>query len=621
MKIFHNSQIQNYKYPFGAVSCGTEINLRIFCAEENNGVEIVLFYQETKRVLKTTKQNNYYIASFNAPEEPCIIWYYFTIKQNDSVIYYCDNPDNFGGIGQIKSEHPNAYQITVYNQGRTIPKWYTEGIMYQIFVDRFCKGESKRSLLCRNKALYHSNWHDTPHYFRESDGHIEYWDFFGGNFEGIIEKLDYLKSLNVTVLYLNPVFESSSNHKYDTGDFYTIAQEFGNLDLFQKLCMEASKRNIRIILDGVFNHTGDDSIYFNRYGNYDSIGAYQSTESQYYSWYDFIIYPDEYQCWWGVTSLPNVKENQKSYQDFVYSDDNSVINYWIDQGISGWRLDVADELPDFFIRGIKKAMMNNNPETVLIGEVWEDASRKISYDELRDYFSGYELDSVMNYPFRSWLIDFLLNNIDSNYLNRALMSIYEHYPLENFMGNMNLIGSHDRPRILSVLGNAPMNLPDDKSKEEYRLSDGQRKTGVKRLKLIVAIQMTFPGIPCIYYGDEAGVEGLSDPYNRGTYPWGQENIDLVSWYRKISGIRYSYPVFQKGTFEIFPSENIHVFGFIRKFDTDTALCLFNRFYDQSGIIVCYGNFNTGTDLITGKLYNLHEPVILKAFSPLLLLLE
>jgi len=336
-------------------------------------------------------------------------------------------------------------------------------------------------------------------------------------------------------------------------------------------------------LDGVFSHTGDDSIYFNKYGNYDSTGAYQSQDSPYYNWYNFSSYPEEYESWWGVSDLPNVNELESSYQDFIINDENSVVNYWMNIGVKGWRLDVADELPAQFIKNFKEEMRENDSDSILIGEVWEDASNKSSYDKRREYFLGEELDSVTNYTFRNILIDFILGKISSEKVHNSLMTMAENYPLFNMYSSLNLLGTHDVPRILTELSrNLNDNPIDDKSIKDL---------AVKRLKLLSLWQMSFPGVPCIYYGDEAGLEGEADPDNRRTYPWGRENQEILNWYKKITKLRNEYDIFKTGEWHSF-HYNKDIYGFLRTIknnkdvfqqekNNNTAVVLLNKSVNKS----------------------------------------
>jgi 4-alpha-glucanotransferase len=562
-EITHNSQAVYYRCPVGAVEGGSIIQLGLKIGfnervssvivrlwQENFGEKlIVLKPEDTEKGLIGKKvQGAFYSAKIKIPEKGCLLWYYFIISTSVRTLYYGNNPQHLGGVGQCYDGVPPSFQITVYNKGAKTPDWFKHSIMYQIFPDRFNRKGDK--LIPKKGAVIHTDWNDLPFYYKDVDTkEIVAYDFFGGNLAGIQEKLSYLKELGISVIYLNPIFESPSNHHYDTGDYHKIDPILGTNEDFIELCSEAKKAGIRIILDGVFSHTGSDSRYFNREGNYDSVGAFQSMKSQYYEWYSFHKYPYEYDSWWGFYTLPNVKETTASYLDFIINNDKSVLKYWMGAGISGWRLDVIDELPALFSQRFYKVLKEENPEAVLIGEVWEDASNKVAYGMPREYLCGQEMDSAMNYPFRQILLDFLLGNTDAKFIDERMQSLKENYPKENFYAMMNLIGSHDVQRILTLLGEAPFyeGMPAIQQ-ARYRLDDDHFNLGVARVKMAVLWQMTFPGVPCVYYGDEIGMQGFKDPYNRGAYKWNDGDEYLYKWYKKVIAMRNTHEVLQTGEF-------------------------------------------------------------------------
>jgi 4-alpha-glucanotransferase len=611
MNFIHNSWDLEYRAPFGALPVGSTITLRISGRDLKN-VQLRTLFDETETFypMKPAADSDFWEIELNIPATTGILWYDFKFQVGSCTYTYGTKGNRLGGEGQIYKDIPPSYQVTIYEPKRITPAWYKEGIMYQIFPDRFNRGADFSLDNFPRKVLIHPNWSDSPHYFKNDSGHIEYWDFFGGTLDGITEKLDYLQSLNVSILYLNPIFKSRSNHRYDTADYMTIDPILGTMKSFEKLLAACKERNIHVILDGVFNHTGDDSIYFNRYGHYPGLGAYQSPESPYYDWYTFDHYPIKYDCWWGIDAMPNLSEMNPSFQSFIYKDDDSVVRHWTRTGISGWRLDVADELPDPFIEGLKVAMLEENPDSVLIGEVWEDASRKVAYNQLRTYFSGFELDAVMNYPFRETFISFVMGKISAKTAVLIMMSLYENYPREQFMGNMNLIGSHDRCRVLTMLGETDEHVDH----ERCRLTKDQYALAKKRLKMLSLIQMTFPGVPCIYYGDEAGVQGFEDPYNRATYPWGREDVELLEWYQLITKIRADNPVFQNGSWKAHESSD-DLFVFERRDAKTCCLCLFNRSLKAVHLFQ-NDDFDdlTGVELISGENVSMQEPVILQPLS-------
>ena len=603
--IIHDSRNTVFRYPFGAVEAGSSVALR--CEVEGDGTEKVMLRlwidgagesllkmeeeswqrKETKkRPAEEEKKNagvglevesddagsvsfaaagntpvvprkkRMYHCTFPVPDKGCLLWYYFKIETAEKTYYYGNNMEQLGGWGQLYEEEPPSFQITVYDQAAKTPEWLKNVVVYQIFPDRFNRGDVPLSQFSgKPYALLHGDWNDVPRYIKNPDtGEIAYYDFFGGTLQGIREKLNYLADMGISCLYLNPVFESRSNHHYDTGDYKKIDSFLGTEEEFTRLCKEAKNHGIRIILDGVFSHTGDDSIYFNRKGTYPGNGAYQSKESPYYSWYQFKHYPDDYSCWWGDKSLPEVDEKSEAYQDFIIRDADSVLKHWMNAGISGWRLDVADELPDEFLTAFYSELKKTDPEAALIGEVWEDASHKISYGKQRAYLCGGKLDSVMNYVLRKLMLDFLLGKADAGRTNAVYMQQMENYPKENMYAMLNLAGSHDVERILTLLEeNGADKVQSNEIQNNIEETDGktfgQQKdltAGQRRLLLFWAWQMTIPGAPCIYYGDEAGLQGGKDPDNRRTYPWGKENKKLQDHCRGFIQLRKQYAALRTG---------------------------------------------------------------------------
>ena len=346
---------------------------------------------------------------------------------------------------------------------------------------------------------------------------------------------------------------------------------FGDEQIFKDLCSEAENLGIRIILDGVFSHTGSDSKYFNKFGNYDSLGAYQSLQSPYYRWYRFNDYPKLYETWWGFSNMPNVDELNPSYLDYIIRGENSVIEKWLKLGAGGWRLDVADELPDEFIKILRKKLKEVKKDGVLIGEVWEDASNKVSYNRKREYLFGNELDSVTNYPLRQIILDLVRNYIGNKYFIRRYLSLKENYPKEYFYSTMNMLGNHDTERVLTMLNNN-LNL----------------------LKEAVIIQMTLPGVPLIYYGDEAGLTGGKDPSNRKSYPWGKENKDILEFYKKVASIRATEEALKNGEIEFLEFNN-GILGFERTLNKDRIIVIVNTLEKEDNITI---------DNIDGKVINL-----------------
>ncbi|WP_455576867.1 4-alpha-glucanotransferase [Anaerosinus sp.] len=573
-KIIHNSQMSGFRNIFGAVKANSELKISIHIPEIYKPTNVILrLWQDNtgETLVKMRKADILgddlkFQCTIAMPSKGCLLWYYFVIVNTEKTIFYGNNAQNLGGEGAVYEQQPPSFQITVYNEDAKTPDWFKSSVMYQIFPDRFYNGHKDGFVHTYKKnAVVHASWENAPCYFKDPDTkEILAYDFFGGNIAGIKAKLPYLKELGINVIYLNPIFKAESNHRYDTGDYHQIDPMLGTNEEFGDFCSYARSEGFRIILDGVFSHTGSNSKYFNRYGEYDSLGAYQSSDSPYYGWYNFHKHPNEYESWWGFETLPNVKETTPSYMDFIISNKESVLHFWLNKGISGWRLDVVDELPPDFVQTFYRELKKTDAEAVLIGEVWEDASNKVSYNVSREYLCGQEIDSAMNYPFRKILLDFFLGYADADQTNRLLMSLYENYPKHNFYAMMNLIGSHDVQRVLTLLGEAPYydGMPAVKQ-ARYRLDKSQYQLAVKRLKMISLWQMTFPGVPTIYYGDEVGMQGFKDPHNRAPYPWGREDKDIQSWYKKIISVRNKNQVLKTGEWIPVISQE-HVYGYVRR---------------------------------------------------------
>ncbi len=620
--IYHNSHELYYRNPFGAVEADTVIHMKLFVSSQFviKSVKLRLWKEGKGATLlpmtevETKEEGSVFGCETRAASKGCLLWYYFVIEMPDGkTLYYGNNEKRQGGEGVLLDHEPPSYQITVYDRGAKTPDWFKSAVMYQIFPDRFYRKEGPK-LPQKKNAVYHMRWEDEPFYYKDVDTkEILSYDFYGGNLAGIQEKLPYLKELGISVIYMNPIFKAESNHRYDTGDYHMIDPLLGTQHDLKELCDAARKMGIRIILDGVFSHTGSNSKYFNRYGNYDSVGAYQSEQSPYREWYTFTNYPHDYESWWGFDTLPNVRETTPSYMNFIIYSRDSVMKYWLKQGISGWRLDVIDELPGEFSRAFYRELKLQDKEKVLIGEVWEDASNKVSYGVSREYLCGHELDSAMNYPFRKAVIDFLMGRTDAANTNRALYSLYENYPKENFYAMMNLLGSHDVERILTVFGEAPSaeNVPAARQ-AEYRLPEERRALGLRRLKLASLWQMTFPGVPCVYYGDEIGMEGYRDPYNRRPYPWKTGDEKLKAWYKEIIALRNRAQALQTGEYRPFVCGG-DIFGYVRRIyngadvfghaaEDDAYLVLFNRHHSNSisATVDLHGTFSGTLKCIVGE---------------------
>lgn len=441
-------------------------------------------------------------------------------------------------------------QLLVYRADYRTSSAFSEGVIYHIFVDRFRKSGKFPK---KSNAILDENWDGgIPQYGEYPGAEVDNNVFFGGDLCGIAEKIDYIAELGVRTIYLSPVFEAYSNHKYDTGNYLKVDSMFGGDKALAELCRTARNRGIKVILDGVFNHTGDDSVYFNRRGTYGrKAGAYRSKKSVYYPWYTFTEYPDEYECWWGVKIMPRVNSANVDYRRFIC---DSVVKKWMTLGVSGWRLDVADELSNEFLYDFRKSVKSNNSDAVVIGEVWEDASDKVSYGNRRHYLGGRQLDSVMNYPLRNAVIEYVKNG-NCDLLRRFTEGTYRRYPKCTSDNLMNFLGTHDTERIITILSGQDYSEKTNDELAVLKLSDEERSSASDKLMLAYSIIGGLPGVPCVFYGDEVGLEGYRDPFCRKPFPWKSIDSDENSWkllghYRKIGMIRRDNAVFRDGLFRL-----------------------------------------------------------------------
>ena len=542
MNLYHDSRDETYRCPAGAQPCGASV--RLFLQTDAPDAIVRFWVDDHAYLYPMHAVSGGFEYTFSLPEKPCIVWYYFICGG----AYYGNARDNLGGPGEIYAHEPPSYQITVYDPAYETPAWMGDGVMMQIMPDRFFRGGD---FPCRGKL--HADWYEQPELSLSANGDNAANDFFGGDLLGIRQKLPYIASLGVTALYLNPVFLSPSNHKYDTSDYLQIDPAFGTEADLSALCAEGEKFGIRVILDGVFSHTGADSVYFNREHTFPGPGACDSKDSPYYSWYTFLHWPDKYRCWWGFDTLPNVDKTSRAFREFIIRGEDSVCAHWLRAGTSGWRLDVADELPMDFIAEFRARLKKENPQAALIGEVWDDPSRKVAYGALRSYCLGDTLDGVMNYPLRAAILGYLLGQISPADCARQILSLYENVPPAFARANMNLLGSHDKPRALSVLADAGNMEPDRKYRHPVQLTPEQYALGRKRLIAAWNLVCALPGMPTIYYGDEAGLTGMADPYCRRTYPWGREDETLLAAYR-AAALRRKNRVLTRGDVRIEPGE-------------------------------------------------------------------
>ena len=476
---------------------------------------------------------------------PALFFYEFLFLRGTRTLF-TNSLNNFDFELSYHSE--SKFSLLVYEDYFVAKEWFGKGIMYHVFVDRFAKGEI--APFVRDDVIINDDWYNgIPQYAKNQGDKLKNNMFFGGNLKGIEDKLDYLEGLGTKVIYLSPIFKAYSNHKYDTGDYMTVDEMFGGEEAFVSLINKARERGISIILDGVFNHTGDDSLYFNKYGTYDSQGACNCENSKYRNWFNFKCYPCDYESWWGIDILPKLNQNNEDCRNYFVGE-NGVIEKYTKMGIGGWRLDVADELPDEFLYQLRERVhKNSNGQGIVIGEVWENAAVKTAYGHRRNYFHGRQLDSVMNYPLRNGIIDFVTYG-SAEMLYNVLVELYSSYPRCVSDSLMNILGTHDTERILTVLGdNYRPDAPNDHL-AVMRMSSQEKDIAIHRLKMASILQYTVYGIPSVFYGDEAGVEGYHDPFCRRPYPWGKENEELLEHYRKLGELRNIEKAFDRGAFRV-----------------------------------------------------------------------
>lgn len=548
MMIFHDSRSGIYRLPTGAVTCGTVVSLRVRATDVAK-VQLRVWWNDSEALHDMQPiSGDLYTVDLTMPDTPGLFWYYFRFEDSKGAIrYYGNASDGLGGVGEASEKEPASYQITVYDSAFRTPEWMRNSNMMQIMVDRFHASGTPDPHALPAGCFYHMRWNEDPVLVcNDREDLYSANDFFGGDLKGVEQKLDYLADMGVTALYFNPIFKARSNHKYNTGDYMTVDPTYGTEEDFRHLCTAAHERGIRIILDGVFSHTGADSLYFNKVGSYGEGGAYNTKKSPYYSWFNFKKWPDEYTSWWGFKSLPTVNKDDPSFRKFIISGRDSVVAHWIRAGSSGWRLDVADELPMDFIAEIRARQKKINPDSALIGEVWEDPSNKVAYGKMRCYCLGDTLDATMNYPLRDAVLLFMRGRIDSENFVRRVESIQENLPAAFLYSQMNLLSSHDKPRALTVLAEVGDMEPERRFRRAFDLAPDAYNRGKRRLIAAWKLVCALPGMPCVYYGDEAGLYGMSDPMSRGTYPWGREDKELLGEFRDAMRRRAASPALRTG---------------------------------------------------------------------------
>lgn len=575
MRILYDSKLAIYKTPFGTLTPGQSCTLHIHIPAQVGCTHVTCIlshdggsHAQDVLLKRQRRKGPYEIFSgaFSIPAEGLYFYYFYVHTQTGGFRLFKQGDDTNMEAGDL-------WQISCVPADFHTPQWAKGATFYQIFPDRFHKSGKCDLTGKLEPYTVHRSWNDEVQWKPNAQGMVLNNDFYGGNFRGIAEKLPYIAQLGTTAIYLNPICKAFSSHRYDTADYKTPDPMLGTQEDFAQLCQQAHELGMRVILDGVFSHTGSNSLYFNREGNFDSCGAYQSQQSPYASWYTFYQWPDNYNAWWGFDTLPTVNKMDPSFLEYVITGEDSVVAHWLNLGADGFRLDVADELPDEFLQLLRQRVKAINPEALVLGEVWEDASSKIAYDKRRTYFTAGELDSVMNYPFRNAIIQFVRGYDSGAGLKETVMSIAENYPPEVVLCNMNLLGTHDTPRILTALVDDFDGSREEKARRH--LSRNQLDVAYDRLRTASLLQYTLPGSPSLYYGDEAGMEGYRDPFNRRPYPWGREVPELLSHYQRLGRLRREHEAFRLGDIQFFAAQDKHI-GFTRSYEGKTFRVYCNR---------------------------------------------
>ena len=572
---FHDAYDASFRSPVGAVEEGVPIELSIASFGGVTDALLCVYGDDFSQELPMRRAGDMFTAQFIAPS-PAALFYKFKI---DGELFLCADDD--GHTSRVCSDG-EGFRLTVYKRGFITPEKFCRSIMYQVFPDRFGffdDGTAQAGIEYHRRLGQTPEMHgsiDEPVKWQPRPGEKDYApdDFYGSTLKGIAKKLTYLKALGIGTLYLNPIVEARSNHRYDTSNYENVDPILGSVDDYVNLCAEAERLGIGVINDGVFSHTGADSIYFDRFGSYGGVGAYASKASPYFNWFDFRSFPDDYRCWWNFRDLPEVNEEDTGWQDYIIRAENSIVKLWLRRGASGWRLDVADELPDDVLALIREAAKAEKPDCAIIGEVWEDAVLKVSYGHRRNYALGYALDSVMNYPFRSAAISFARGESDAFALRDFLLSQQHNYPKPMYMALMNLLSSHDVERLHSALGASESLKALDRARQAaFSLTAEQSKLADRLQMLCAVLQYCTPGVPCLYYGDEECLDGAGDPFNRA--PFKPSGGGLHNFYTKLGEIRNGSEALMCGEAEFF-AVSPDVLIIRRSSKSDCIVCVINR---------------------------------------------
>lgn len=545
LRILFNSQDPAYKTPFGTVTPGEICTMTVAIPRscQTTQVELVLqredgaAFREVPFLLDRTEEPyEYYQVRFSL-EEPGLFFYYFRVTTRNEQFRLLKQGED------TNMEAGDLWQLSCVTDRYPVPEEWQGRVFYQIFPDRFCR---VGTCDCTDKLQpywVHEDTAEEPVFRPNEQGEVLNNDFYGGNLAGIRAKLPDLHELGIRAIYLNPIFMAFSTHRYDTADYSRIDPMLGTEEDFAALCREAHELDIKIILDGVFSHTGSNSVYFDDQHLFGG-GAVSDPDSPYRSWYQFQHYPTKYTSWWGFKTLPTINKLDPAFMEYIFGAEDSIVAKWLRLGADGLRLDVADELPDAFLMALRHRLRQLNPSALLIGEVWEDASVKVAYGVRRRYFTEGQLDGVMNYPWRKAILDFCRGDDGGEALGRSIMTLAENYPAGVLNADLNLLSSHDIPRAITHLAD-----PTDGEREELArrsLRPEQLAWAKTRFRLASFLQFTLPGCPCVYYGDEAGMTGYRDPFNRRFYPWGREDRDLRSFIRDLARLKNGSEVLRRG---------------------------------------------------------------------------
>ena len=588
--VLHDIRLPAYRSPMGAVRTDEQLSLAVACPRGAfSSATLELWGDALYQEFPMQETEDGWQISFRTPGKAAALWYRFRLQsaEKKDPRWVCAAPD--GIHAWLREEAKDGFRLTVAAADFETPAWFRNTVMYQAFPDRFAfsddgtaeAGVQYHRSIGQTAELHHSRDEEVRWLPRAFEKTYMPDDFYGGTLRGIRAKLPYLRELGISCLYLNPIFESRSNHRYDTSDYLRVDPILGTNEDFTVLCEEAAKLGIRILCDGVFSHTGADSIYFNRDSHYPEPGACQNTTSPYDTWYDFHHFPDDYRSWWGFRELPEVNELDPAWQDFVVTGENSVVRQWLRRGASGWRLDVADELPDEVLELIRCSARKEKSDSVILGEVWEDAVLKESYGSRRRYALGTALDSVMNYPFRNAVLDFLHRRINAFGMAEFLTAQQQHYPAPLYFSLMNLLGTHDVERLRNALA-SPVRWKELSRENQLELEasltekDWQRADRLERLAL--AIQFSIPGVPSVYYGDELAMTGTGDPFNRRPLrdgPLSPEAESLRNRIRELARLRNEHPALREGK-AFFLATDADVLLICRSSETEHLLTVVNR---------------------------------------------